>query len=166
MFRAALILILSSGFFLFYLQVVCQKILRRQFERELWQEIVKPNDWGFSLVRKALEGFGDPLEYRRLILTLKCDFIALTYLLKNTANDNQRYTYEERLLMLYFKLGLVSLDTRHLLGLREAPAVLKLVTILKYFADVVAERKNNRRNGGGFLPPHSPSLVTISGLEA
>jgi len=99
-------------------------------------------------------------------MMLKCDFHALTYLLKNIPNPNQRYTYEERLLILYFKLGFVSLATRHRLGLRETPAALKLMAILEYFANVVAERENNWRSRGGFLPPHSPSMVTISGLEA
>ena len=129
-------------------------------------KIANANRLEFSALRKSLEEFGAPVDYSRLRMMLRCDFLALTYLLKNTANVNQRYTYEERLLMLYFKLGLVSLDTRHLLGMREAPAVLKLVTVLKYFANVVGERKNNRRSGGGFLPPLSPSRVTISGLEA
>jgi len=144
---AALILMISTGLFFFYLQAVCQKILRRQFTQEFFQTIVNANRLEFPSVRRAIEDFGSPVEYPRLTLTLKCDFLALTYLLKNAANINQRYSYEERLLIVYFKLVFVSLVTRHWLKLRETPAALKLTSILEYFANVVGERVNTVRFG-------------------
>jgi hypothetical protein len=147
MFLATLILILSTALFFFYLQMVCQKILRRQFSQEFFQSIVDANGLEFPSVRKALEGFGSSVEYPRLTLTLKCDFLALTYLLKNAANVNQRYSYEERLLIVYFKLISVSLITRHWLKLRETPAVLKMTAVLEYFANVVGERVNTVKFG-------------------
>src|ERR1039457_1824128 len=98
MFMAALVLILSTGLFFFYLQAGCQKILRRQFEQQFSQMIVKANGLEFPSVRKALEDPGVPLEYQQLKMTLRCDFLDLTYLAKNAANFNQRYTNEERLL--------------------------------------------------------------------
>ena len=113
MFVATLILILSTALFFFYLQAVCQKILRRQFSQEFFQSIVLANRLEFPSVRKAIEDLGSPVEYPRLALTLKCDFLALTYLLKNAANVNQRYSYEERLLIVYFKLVFAYLVTRH-----------------------------------------------------
>ncbi len=150
MFIAALILILSTGLFFFYLQVVCQrsqKVLKRQFAQAFWQVIVKANGFEFPSVRKALEGSGVPVEYPRLMMTLKCDFLALTYLVKNAANVNRRYTDEERLLILYFKWVSVFLVTCHWLRLREAPAALELTAILEYFANVVGERMNTFRIG-------------------
>jgi hypothetical protein len=147
MFMAALILILSTGLFFFYLQAVCQKVLRRQFAQQFSQAIVDANSLEFPSVRKALQEFGVPVEYPRLTMTLRCDFLALTYLLKNAANVNQRCTYEERLLMLYFKLAFVSLVIRHWLRLRETPAALKMTAILEYFANVVGERVNTVRFG-------------------
>ena len=147
MFLAALILILSTALFFFYLQSVCQRILHRQFKQEFFQSIVNANGLEFPSIRKAIENFGAPMDYPRVALTLKCDFLALTYLLKNAANVNQRYTYEERLLTLYFKLVFVSLMTRHWLKLRETPAALKLTAILEYFANVVGERVNTVRFG-------------------
>ncbi|HXW16134.1 MAG TPA: hypothetical protein VEN79_16625 [Terriglobia bacterium] len=147
MFMACLILILSTGLFFFYLQAVCQKILRRQFAQAFSQAIVNANRLEFPSVRKAIEDLGSPMEYPRLTLTLKCDFLALTYLLKNAANVNQRYSYEERLLMVYFKMVFASLVARHWLKLREASAALKLTTILEYFANVVGERVNTVRFG-------------------
>ncbi len=147
MFMAALILMLSTGLFFFYLQAVCQKVLRRRFAQQFSQAIVNANSLEFPSVRMALEEFGVPVEYPRLMMTLRCDFLALTYLLKNAANVNQRYTYEERLLIVYFKLVFVSLVTRHWLRLRETPAALKLTAILEYFANVVGERVNTVRFG-------------------
>jgi len=147
LFLTALILIMSTGLFFFYLQATCQKILKRQFAQEFFQPIVNANRLEFLSVRKALETFNTPVEYQRLTLTLKCDFLALTYLLKNAANVNQRYTSEEKLLIFYFRLLFVSLVARHWLRLRETPAVLKLTAILEYFANVVGERVNAVRFG-------------------
>ena len=147
MFTAALILMISTGLFGFYLQALCQKILRRQFAQEFSQSIVNANRLEFPSIRKAIEDLGSTVEYPRLALTLKCDFLALTYLLKNAANVNQRYSYEERLLILYFKVIFATMVSRHLLRLRETPAALKLTTILEYFANVVGERVNTVRFG-------------------
>ncbi len=143
----ALILIISTGLFGFYLQAICQRILRRQFAQEFFQSIVNANRLEFPSVRKSIADLNSPVEYPRLALTLKCDFLALTYLLKNAANINQRYTYEERLLMVYFKVLFASLITRHWLKLSESSAVLKLTNILEYFANVVGERVNTVRFG-------------------
>ena len=147
MFLPPLILVVSTGLLFFYLQAVCPKLLRRRFTQEFYQRIVNANRLEFPSVRKAIEDFGSPVEYSRLTVTLKCDFLALTYLLKNAANVYQRYSYEERLLILYFKLLYVSLVTRHWLRLRETSAALKLTTILQYFSNVVGERVNTVRFG-------------------
>ncbi len=147
MIMTTLILILSTALFFFYLQAACQKVLRRQFSQEYFQSIVNANRLEFPSVRKALADFGAPVDYPRLMMTLKCDFLALTYLLKNAANVNQRYSYEEQLLMLYFKVFLFLLTVRHWLRFRETPAALKLTVILEYFANVVGERVNSVRFG-------------------
>ena len=109
MILAALILILSTAMFFFYFQATCQKILRRQFDREYFLSIVNANRLEFPSLRKSLEEFGAPVDYPRLRMILKCDFLALAYLLKNAANVNQRYSKEERLLILYFRWLFVSL---------------------------------------------------------
>jgi hypothetical protein len=147
MFMSALILILSIGFFFFYLQGICQKILRREFAQQFSNMIVKANRMEFPSVRKALEGYGVPVEYPQLMVTLRRDFLALTYLLKNAANVNQRYSYQERFLIVYFKFLCVSLVTRHWLKLQETPAALKLTAILEHFANVVGERMDRIRFG-------------------
>ena len=147
MIMATLILILSTALFFFYLQGVGQKILRRKFAQSFWQTIAQANGFEFPSVRRALESSGVPMEYPRLMTALRCDFQALTYLAKNAANVNQRYTCEERFLILYCKFLFLSLVTRRWLRLREKPAALRLTAILQYFANVVGERANAVRFG-------------------
>jgi len=145
MVLATLILILSTAFFFFHLQVTCQGLLRRQFDREYFMAIVKANRLEFPAVRRTLEESNAPFDYPRLCMMLKCDFRALTYLLRNAVNLNQRYSRDEQLLILYFRLVLASLITRHWLRVREEPAILKLTAILQYFANVVGQRVNTVR---------------------
>jgi hypothetical protein len=147
MILAVLILIFSTAMFFFYFQVTCQRILRRQFDREYFQSIVNANRLEFPSLRKSLEEFGAPVDYPRLRMMLKCDFLALTYLLKNAANLNQRYSNEERLLILYFRWQFLSLAVRRLLKVGEKKAILRLTSVLQYFANVVGQRVNTLRFG-------------------
>ena len=147
MIVALLILIVSTALFFYYLQVACQKILRRHFAREYSQSIVNANRLEFPSLRKALEEIGSPVDYPWLRLMLKCDFLTLTYLLKNAANVNQRYSNEERLLILYFRWQFVSLAVRRLLKLSENKAILRLTSVLQYFANVVGQRIDTVRFG-------------------
>jgi len=147
MILATLILILSTAMFFFYFQVTCQKILRRQFDREYFQSIANANRLEFPSLRKSLEELGAPVDYPRLRMMLKCDFLALTYLLKNAANVNQRYSRDERFLILYFRWQFLSLAVRRLLKVGEKKAALKLTAVLQYFANVVGQRVNTVRFG-------------------
>jgi hypothetical protein len=147
MFMASLVLVVSTALFFFYFQVACQRILRRKFDREYFQAIVNANRLEFPVVRKTLEEYEAPLDYARVRMILKCDYLALTYLLKNAANVNQRYSREELLLILYFKAVFFSLVARHWLRLREKPAILRLTTILQFFANVVGQRVSLVRFG-------------------
>ncbi|HUU12585.1 MAG TPA: hypothetical protein VM182_02630 [Terriglobia bacterium] len=147
MIVASLILIISTGLFFFYFQVTCQRILRRRFERDYFLSIVNANRLEFPAVRKALEDFDAPVDYPRVRMTLKCDYLALSYLLKNAANVDQRYTREERLLMLYFRVVFFFLGLRHALKLGEKSAIINLTAILQYFANVVGKRVTTVRFG-------------------
>jgi len=147
MFVASVILIISTALFFFYVQVACQRILRRKFDHGYFRSIVNANRLEFLAIRAALEEFDGPTDYPRLRMMLKCDYLALTYLLKNAANVRQRYTYEEGLLLLYFRTLWFSLSGRHLLRWREKPVLLKLTAILQYFANVVGQRVSQVRFG-------------------
>jgi len=139
MILATFILILSTAMFFFYLQVTCQKILRRQFDREYFKSIANTARLEFPSLRKSLEEFGSPVDYPWLRIMLKCDFLALSYLLKNAAHVNHRFSHEDRLMILYFRWQFLSLAVRHLLRLSEKKAVLRLTSVLQYFANVVGE---------------------------
>ena len=147
MILAWLILVLSMAIFFFYFQVTCQKILRRQFERDYFQSIASVVRLEFPSLRKSLEEFDAPVDYARLRMMLKCDYLALTYLLKNAANVNQRYSNEERLLILYFRWQFLSLAVRRTLRVGEKKAVLRMTSVLQYFANVVGQRVNTVRFG-------------------
>lgn len=147
MFVASLVLVVSTALFFFYFQVACQRILRRKFDREYFQAIVNANRLEFPVVRKTLEEYEAPVDYARVRMILKCDYLALTYLLKNAANVNQRYSREELLLILYFKTVFFSLVARHWLRLREKPAILRLTAVLQFFANVVGQRVSLVRFG-------------------
>jgi len=139
MILAMIILILSTAMFFFYFQATCQRILRRQFDREYFKSIVNTARLEFPSLRKSLEEFGAPVDYAWLRIMLKCDFLALTYLLKNATNLNHRYSHEDRLLILYFRWLSFSLAIRHLLRVSEKHAILSLTSVLQYFANVVGQ---------------------------
>jgi hypothetical protein len=145
MLMAVLILVFSTALFFFYCQVTIHKILRRTFEQAYFRTIVAANGLEFPVLRNAFQGPNVPLDYAHVRTGIKCDFLALRYLLKNAANLQQRYSWQERVLMLYFRLVLASLAVRHRLHLSEKPAVLGLAEILQHFANVVGQRVNSVR---------------------
>ena len=147
MVLAAFILISSTALFFFYLQAACQRALNTKFEQEYFRSIVNANRLEFLSLRKELEEYGHAVDYGRLRMTLKCDFLALTYLLKNAANVNQSYSRDESLLMFYFRALFVIVAARRIFRLSEKKAVLKLTAILEYFANVVGQRVSQYRFG-------------------
>ena len=147
MIMAMVILIFSLALLLFYVQSACQRILRREFAQEFFHSIVNANRLEFPFVRQALQEFDAPVEYAQFRMQLKCDFLALTYLLKNAVNERQRLTSEERLLVVYFKSLSFLMAVCHMLGFGEKRFFLKLTSILQYFGNVLGERVNQLRFG-------------------
>jgi hypothetical protein len=147
MILAIIIFILSVASLMFYLQATCQRILRREFDHEFFHSVVNANRLEFPFVRKALEEFDVPVDYERFRMQLKCDFLALTYLLKNAGNTKRRFSKDERLLRMYFRVVFSVLWINHRIGLSERAAVLKLTSILEYFANVLGERVDTIRFG-------------------
>ncbi|MGH9358813.1 MAG: hypothetical protein ACRD22_03645 [Terriglobia bacterium] len=147
MFEATLILIMSAALLLFYLQTACQKILRRRAHQEFYHSIVNANRLEFPFVRSAIQDFDAPLDYTRFRMQLKCDFLALTYLLKNAVNSSQRLSKDEKLLALYFRALFFMLGVFHLGGVGEKVFMIKLTSILQYFGNVLGERVSQIRFG-------------------
>jgi len=139
---AGLIFILSTAMVFFSFQATCQRILRRKFKREYFEPIATVICLEFPALRESLEGFGVQVDYSRLPRALKSDFLALTYLLKNTTIASDSYPKEEWLLIFYFRWQLVSLAVRCLLKAGEKKAALRLTSVLQYFANVVGEHVN------------------------
>ena len=147
MVMACLVLVFSAALFFFYCQVTIQKILRRAFDHAYFQALAAANRLEFPALRQAFEEVDASAYFARMRMNMRCDFLAVTYLLKNASNARQSYSREERLLMLYFRLVLVSLTARHWLRLHEKPAVMTLTAILQYFANVAGARMNSVRFG-------------------
>lgn len=142
---AAIILALSMAMFFFYLQTICLRILQREFDRDYFLPIVNANRLEFPSVRRAVQEFDTPVDYARFCMMLKCDFLALTYLLKNAANENHRYAQQDRLLILYFHLTYLILRVRHWLRLDEKLPILRLTSILQFFGNIVGLRVTETR---------------------
>lgn len=147
MVSATLILIGSLALFLFYLQAVCEEILRHQFKDPLPDPIVDANRLEFPFVRRALEEFEAPVDYARFRVQLKCDYLALVYLLRNAANQRHRLSRHERLLAAYFGALSSALTLAHWLRMGEKPVLLKMTAVLEYFANVLGERIKQVRFG-------------------
>jgi hypothetical protein len=147
MISATLILIGSAALFLFYLQAVCEEILRRQFEDALPDPIVDANRLEYPFIRQALEEFETPVDYARFRVQLKCDYLALIYLLRNAANQRHRLSRHEWLLAAYFGTLSGVLTLGHWLRRGEKPLLLKMTQVLEYFANVLGERIKQVRFG-------------------
>jgi len=145
MLLPALLLMAVTSFLCCWFKTDCRKILARPFAREYFRPVVAVHRLEFLLIRDAAGNFADPNQFFRLTSALRCDFLGLTYLLKHTANFSQSYTCEELRLILYFRVLFAFLVTGHLLRWRERPALMKLTSILLYFANVVGERVNRSR---------------------
>jgi hypothetical protein len=137
-----LILTLSIAMVFFYFQATCQRILRRHFDQEYFRSIANVIRLEFPSLREALEESRASFDYSRLPKALKCDFLALTHLLRDTADMKPGYSKEQRLLMVYFRVQFLSLAVRHSLRVGERKAALRLTSILQYFANVIGQRMN------------------------
>src|SRR5215831_21095938 len=113
------VFILASASLPFWLQATCERILRRKFGHEFFHSVVNANRLEFPFIREALEEFEVPVDYERFRMQLKCDFLALTYLIESACNAQGRFSEEERLLRMYFRAVLFALAIRHKVGLSE-----------------------------------------------
>jgi hypothetical protein len=134
---STMILISSVAVGLLYVQATCENILRREFDPLRLKSIANDCRLEFSFVRKEMEATDATVDYRWVRLALKCDYLALSYLLKNAAASRSR---RERLLMVYFRALFLVASAQHLFKLNEKWAVLKLSTILEYFAGILGEQ--------------------------
>jgi hypothetical protein len=148
MILAALILVISAALFMFFLQAVCERIVRREFKHPYFKLIANTNGLEFPTLRAALEGEDHGVKYEQLRLALVCDYKTLTYLLRKVEVSAPYWSsLEEHLLLSYCRLLFFAMSLRHSLGLEVRPAALKLAKILQYFANVVGHRVEVVRTG-------------------
>jgi hypothetical protein len=133
------ILVFSTALFIFYVQTLCEKVLRREFRRAYFQDVVNSIEMEFPRLRRALSA-GAPMSYSQIQLALKSDYSMLTYLVKNGDSRQPGFSWQERLLMGYFRLLLLILPVRYAFHFREKQAAMKLTVILRHFANLVGER--------------------------
>ncbi|MGA8183279.1 MAG: hypothetical protein WB819_06505 [Terriglobia bacterium] len=139
MFMSILVLVVSTALFLFYLQTACEQALRREFSQSYFKEIIQAAQLEYPKLLDAVASNGLP-DYRQARLDLKCDFFTLESLLKRVDPTRQHLTRGERLLGLYFRFMFFSLPIRHALKLKERETVLRLASILQFFANSVGEK--------------------------
>jgi hypothetical protein len=140
MYLAVAILIISAALLLFYIQATCQRILRRRAHQEFYHSIVNANRLEFPYVRTAIQEYDAPLDYGRFRMQLRCDFLALHYLLKNAANTRLELSRDEKLLVFNFRILFLLLAACHVFSFGEKSILLKLTSILQYFSNVLGER--------------------------
>ena len=138
MILAIMILVSSVSLGLFYIQTTCQNILRREFDPARLKSVVNSFRLEFLFVRKEVEQSDAPVDYRWARMALKCDYMALTYLLKNAPQNS--YSGRERLLTLYFKSLSLFVSVARVLKLNEKRAMFKQTAILNYFASILGEQ--------------------------
>jgi len=139
MVQSLLILVFSSALFFFYLQAVCERALRREFSRPFFEEIANAIRLEFPALCDASASSAS-MDFEDARLAFKCDFLTLSYLLKNAGPARRRLPRREKILLLYFRFLLFTLPIRHAFKLKEKEAVLKLATVLQYFANSVGEK--------------------------
>lgn len=133
------ILIFSAALLVFYIQTVCQKILRREFSRAFFQDVLNALDLQFPRLRKAVLD-NDDVSYSQIQLALKSDYFTLTYLMKKGNPESGRFSWHEKLLIGYFRALLLFLPIRFAFRFHERKAIIQLTTILYHFANLVGER--------------------------
>ena len=140
MIVAVPILTISAAMFFFHFQNTCQKVLRRQFERDYFESIAGVMRLEFPAVRKSLDDPCASVDYSRLSKAFRADLFALAHVLENTATIGERPSLEDRLLLLYFRCQLISFAVRRFLNVGEKKAILRLTSVLQYFGNLAGQR--------------------------
>lgn len=133
------ILILSTALFLFYVQTLCEEILRREFSHAYFQDVLNALDLEFPRLRRSIQDNAD-VSRSQVQLALKSDYFTLTYLLKNGNPKRRSFSWHEKLLISYFRALLLILPLRYAFHFGERQAIVKLTAILYHIANLVGER--------------------------
>lgn len=132
------ILIVSPALFLFYIQTLCEQVLRHEFRRAYFQDVLNSLDLEFPQVQGALTA-GAPMSHSQIRIALQGDYYMLKYLVKNGSPDHRRLSWREWLITVYFRMLLLLFSVRCAFQFRQRQAATKLTVILRYLANLVGE---------------------------
>jgi hypothetical protein len=157
MFSAAIVLIVSTGLFFFYLQSACERVLREQFDQEYFQAIAQVCRLEFPSLRLAMERPDVPVDYASVCAKLRVDFVLLSSL-KDTAHLDGRPCVGERLLDTYFHGILLALPLFRAARVGKK-AIRKLTAILQHSSNAIGEQLSSAQ----LAEPLTPSQY-LAGL--
>jgi len=157
MFSAAIVLIVSTALFFFYLQSACERVLREQFDQEYFQAIAQVCRLEFPSLRLAMERRDVPVDYASVCAKLRVDFVLLSSL-KDTAHLDDRPCVGERLLGAYFHGILLALPLLRAAGVGKR-AIRKLTAILQHSSNAIGEQLSSAQ----LAEPLTPSQY-LAGL--
>jgi len=155
---SVLILVFSAALLLFYLQAACERILRRPFEEHLAQPVIESNRLTFPQIRHALQTQGNSADWAPFQAQLNCDFAALVRLLGNAGTRRRRLSGAERTGAIYFRVLSGLSVVCHLFGIARRSPLLKMTSVLEFFANVLGER-TRRVRFGQLTPAEQPSRL-------
>lgn len=139
MITSIAILIFSMALFFFYVHTLCEQVLRREFSRAYFQDVLNSLDLEFPRVHQAVMA-GAPMNHSQMRIALKCDYMTLKYLVRNGSPQHHRFSWNEKLITVYFRFLLFMLPLRYALHFRERQAAMKLTVILRYLTNLVGQR--------------------------
>lgn len=137
---SVLIFVFSAALLLFYLQAACERIIQRPFEEQLARPIVEANKLRFPHIRRDLEKGDACVDCARLRVQLNCDFVAVKNLLCNAGGHRRRLSRAERTGAIYFRMLSGLWAVCHLFGIQGRAPLLKMASVLEFFANVLGER--------------------------
>ncbi|MFQ5926487.1 MAG: hypothetical protein ACE5MH_03540 [Terriglobia bacterium] len=140
---SAFVLVVSVLLLVFWLRTSCRSILREQFARDYFADMVAAIQLEVLAIRQALEKTPDEVvDCRGMLAALQRDYEALTYLLRNAATVHVgRYSFRERLLIVDFHLLRLWIRLKGSVGWKSWRGdLLEMTEILQYFANVMGQR--------------------------
>ena len=153
---SALILVFSAALLLFYLQAACERIIGRPFEEPLAHPVIEGNKLTFLQIRRALQTPDATIDCARFQIQLESEFADLIRLLRCAGTGRRRLSGDERTGAIYFRMLSALLSIGRLFALQGRPLILKMTSVLEFFANLLGER--TRRVRFGQLTPAERTL--------
>ncbi len=145
MVMAGIVLIISAALFMFYLQSLCEKILRQEFKHSYSAFLIHTASLEFLDVRRKLAATEGDFDYARMTSALECDYQVAINLLKNFESKGLRRKIQNSLLKCYFRAVTYSLSPCRALGFTGKSSLLKMTDILQYFSSTIGQQMSVAR---------------------